>query len=604
MTLLVGLILLAVFLGFALLMFLERLSALLALPMMAAAFLLIATVADIFQPPGVLETVRIEAHTEKKPVRSRFEGWTQVRLEQARILHSRAVSLADSLNRIEAAPDVAAARDVLQRIREGEDALRREFYEALNALPNYFAAPPHHPGQRQEFDDAFNAMAVSDKFAGALRMLNDAQASPESALERVRDIARGMRGDSDAFLSEHPGPPDPASTHFRVTSALTYLLHFVILTLRAGSLWLYATIIATMFGGMFALYVKNLRIAERMVYWTAEYAGERPFVVCLAVFVVTGLIFTSVGGLGTVIMLGTIILPILRSIGLGPVFSTGVFLIAISMGGTLQPVSRRLWLGFYGLPPGRLDSNLWTLVGLYFLCGLVWMYWGTRRRSLSNFCSQPADRPSSKDDSVPARLMVAPLIPVALVYFGGIEEITAFTVSIVYMYLCVCRRPGAVRVLSRSLIEGAQAVMPPVLLMVGIGILLVALRTAPVQGYLTPLLAAVVPASRLGYITLFALAAPLALYRGPLNVWGMGLAVSGILLAGSSLPPEAILCAILATGMLQSVCDPTNTANVWIAGFQGVTVNRILRATIVPVWLAAIIAVIVFGFRFVPPAGG
>jgi hypothetical protein len=120
-----------------------------------------------------------------------------------------------------------------------------------------------------------------------------------------------------------------------------------------------------------------------------------------------------------------------------------------------------------------------------------------------------------------------------------------------------------------------------------------------VQENLQPLLAAIVPQTRWGYVALFALGAPLALYRGPLNIWGMGLAVSAILLATSGLSAPAILGAILAAGMLQGISDPTNTANVWIAGFQGITVSRILRFTLVPVWIAAAIAVILFGFRYV-----
>ena len=63
-----------------------------------------------------------------------------------------------------------------------------------------------------------------------------------------------------------------------------------------------------------------------------------------------------------------------------------------------------------------------------------------------------------------------------------------------------------------------------------------------------------------------------------------------------SYAPEEL---ILAAGMLQSICDPTNTANVWIAGFQGVTVNQILRSTVLIVWLAAAVAVVIFAFQFV-----
>jgi hypothetical protein len=422
---------------------------------------------------------------------------------------------------------------------------------------------------------------------------------PAEANSIIRNSLRRAREESQRQLEMHPSPPEVESWWFGFSSGFTYVFYHIILVLRAGSLHLYAAIIATIFGGMFAMYVKNLRVAERLIYWTAEFAGEKPFLIGLAVFLATAGIFTSVGGLGTVIMLGTIILPILRSVGMGPIAAAGTFLIAISMGGTLQPVARRLWMDFYGIGASQLDSILWTLVGLYAICGVGWLWWGTRRTLLSSFHAGPAEALHRPARHVPARLMVAPLIPVVLVYFAGVEEITAFTLSLAYMYVCVCRRQGATRVFARSLIEGAQTVMPPVLLMVGIGILITSLSTEPVQSYLRPLLAAVVPHSRWGYITLFALAAPLALYRGPLNVWGMGLAVSATLLATSSLPAAAILCAILAAGMLQGVCDPTNTANVWIAGFQGVTVNQILRYTILPVWAVAIVAVVIFGMRFV-----
>jgi hypothetical protein len=612
MTLLVGAILLLIFLGFAVLMFLERMSALLALPLMAVAFLFAAACADLVQPPRVVEMTStpsvdglgrktITAHKER--VTSRFGLWKQVRLEQARILRNRTALLTRSVERLEAAlggpPDTVAARisDALSQVRAEEEELRKNAYQKLDELPALFSQPPEYGGQRSRFDEAFRAIAITDSFLGIADGLDTLPRA--ELIPKVRNILDRVRDDSERFSDRYASLPAPDSPGFRAASAFTYVLNYFVLVLRAGSLRLHAAIIATVFGGMFAMYVRNLKVAERLIYWTAEFAGERPVVIGLAVFLVTAGIFTSVGGLGTVIMLGTIILPVLRSVGMGPIVSAGTFLIAISMGGTLHPVARRLWIDFYGVDPSRLDSILWTLVGLYLACGVGWIWWGTRRSLLSSFHATPVHEPPGPEKKVPARLMMAPLIPVVLVYFARLEEITAFTVSLAYMYLCVCRRPGAVRVFSRSLIEGAQAVMPPILLMVGIGILVTALSTAPVQGYLQPLLAAVVPDSRLGYIALFALAAPLALYRGPLNVWGMGLAISAILLATSTLAPAAILCAILSAGMLQGVCDPTNTANVWIAGFQGVTVNQILRRTLLPVWVTAAIAVVIFGFRFV-----
>jgi hypothetical protein len=526
-----------------------------------------------------------------------------VRIAQATLLHEKARLLAETAAQLQA--ELAQVDDTLpERLRTElarSFARERQFRAAvdrrLETFGNFFELLPHHAGQRARFDEKLTAIAINDVLKAIPTLLESHPLA--EALPRVRDVVRRAAESGAEALERYPGPPDESTQWFRISGALQYLLGYLIAVLRGGSLHLYATIIATIFGGMFAMYVKNLKVAERLVYWTAEFAGERPFVIALAVFLVTAGIFTSVGGLGTVIMLGTIILPILRSVGLGPIVAAGIFLIAIAMGGTLHPVARRLWLDFYGIPAAQLDSILWTMVGLYAAVGVGWIWWGTRRGLRSSFLAEPADTPRKPDTEVPGRLMLAPLIPVALVYFARIEEISAFTVSIAYMYLCVCRRRGSARTLARSLIEGAQAVMPPVLLMIGIGLLVVSLAAPPVQSSLKPLLAAAVPSTRWGYIALFALAAPLALYRGPLNVWGMGLAVSATLLATSTLPPAAILCAILAAGMLQGVCDPTNTANVWIAGFLGVTVNQILRYTILPVWAAAIVAVVLFGLRFV-----
>jgi hypothetical protein len=618
MTVLVGVILLLVFLGFAALMFLERLSALLALPLMAVAFLLVATVADLAQPATVTELVTSETidaaggkhlSVTTQPTSARFALYQRARRQQAELLRDKAALLADAVAQVRAelqrGDSELAARlsAAVARIHAADQEFARRAQAALDALPAFFARPPLHAGLRGQYEDELRTVAVSETFrpilplAGAEHLTADARAKIDALLARAA-------ADSQKATHRYGTPPEPHGRGFVLWGGLSYLLNYLIFVLRAGSLSLAAPIIATIFGGMFAMYVKNLNVAERLIYWTAEYAGQQPFVISLAVFLVTAAIFTSVGGLGTVIMLGTIVLPVLRSVGMGPVFGAGIFLLGIAMGGTLQPVSRRLWMDFYGIPAAQLNTILWITVAVYFVCGLAWMWWGTRQALRSSFhaVATPAAAraaQTAQHADVPARLMLAPLVPVALVYGANIEEISAFVLSIAYMYVCVSRRPGATRILARTLIAGAQAVMPPVLVIAGIGILVTALSTPPVQSYLRPLLSSVVPQTRWGFIALFALAAPLALYRGPLNVWGMGLAVSATLLATSSLPPAAILGAILAAGMLQSVCDPTNTANVWIAGYQGVSVNRILRSLLGPVWLAAAVTVLIFGLRYV-----
>ncbi len=602
-----ALLLIAIFLAFAALMFLERISALLALPLMAVCFMLVALASDLLAPASTQELIssettdalgRRQVQVRAEPSRSRFSAWRELKIARQEALAERTAQRGAALRTLEAiladetCDPVASLATALPRLRESELAQATVVAQKLDELAAPLKKTPRFAPGQAAFDETHASLSA----VALLRPLVDVS---DAALLRQRGAAllRSATLEQSRLAARHVAPA-PRGWTSGIRDAASYIFEHLAFVLRSGSLALHAAIIATAFGGMFAMYVRNLKLAERIIYFTAEFAGEQPRVIALLVFVVTAGIFTSVGGLGTVIMLGTIILPVLRSVGLSSVVAAGVFLIAIAAGGTLQPVSRRLWMDFYGVSAAQLDGILWTVVGFYGACGLGWILWGTRRTLLSSFEREAQAAPEV--ERIPPLLLAAPLIPIALVYLLGVEEITAFVASIVYMFLCVCRRSGATRVLARSLIEGAQAVAPPMLLMLGIGMLITALSTAPVQSYLRPMLAAVVPGTRWGYIMLFALAAPLALYRGPLNVWGMGLAVSATLLATSPLPPAAILCAILAAGMLQGICDPTNTANVWVAGFLGISANQILRYTLWPVWLTAAAAVLLFGFWFVP----
>ena len=58
------------------------------------------------------------------------------------------------------------------------------------------------------------------------------------------------------------------------------------------------------------------------------------------------------------------------------------------------------------------------------------------------------------------------------------------------------------------------------------------------------------------------------------------------------------MAALLSVGQLQGVCDPTNTHNVWIANYVGADVQRILRSTILYVWAAAALGLVLGAFLF------
>jgi hypothetical protein len=101
---------------------------------------------------------------------------------------------------------------------------------------------------------------------------------------------------------------------------------------------------------------------------------------------------------------------------------------------------------------------------------------------------------------------------------------------------------------------------------------------------LKPAIAAIIPQSPILFVLVFGLLSFLAIYRGPLNVWGLG---SGIvaLLASSGMNPVAAMLALRLDSNVQAVCDPTNSHNVWVADFTKTDVNEYLKKTIL--WIMA-----------------
>ena len=188
-----------------------------------------------------------------------------------------------------------------------------------------------------------------------------------------------------------------------------------------------------------------------------------------------------------------------------------------------------------------------------------------------------------------------PVIPLVLILAYDMAPLTAFMLGIVYAYIATLR-PGSISLSIQSLIQGSATVIPAVMLMVGIGILIRAVLGPagwseahggaewPVLSSIGPIFQQIVPSTALGYVVVFGLAAPLALYRGPLNVWGLGYGIAALLLTGGNIGGAAVMAMLLTVGQVQGICDPTNTHNVWLANELRVDVQALLWRTIPYVW--------------------
>ncbi len=375
-----------------------------------------------------------------------------------------------------------------------------------------------------------------------------------------------------------------------------------IVTLGAVKL---APVYATLFfGALLSRVVLSTGIAETLVAYAAEFGGDRPLVLSLLLCLVVAILFTTVTGLGAIIMIGTIVLPVLMTVGVPRATSATLFLLAFGLGYILNIAQWRFYSSVFGVERGAFQSYALVLFGVQAIVLIVFAV--VRARTTRDYATKVVLREPQGDSDEPRRrvgplALVTPVLPLVLLIGLGLDAIVAFAIAALYGVLVTTPR-RAVQTLVAAWIRGIEDVAPATILMIGIGMLLVAAQTPQVQAAVTPLVAAIAPRTPVAYVVLFGLLSPLALYRGPLNPYGVGIGVYTVLATLHVVPAVALVAAVMAVVQVQNVCDPTNTQNVWVANFTGIGVERITRLTLP--WqvgvatIATIVAVVAGGALF------
>ncbi len=405
-----------------------------------------------------------------------------------------------------------------------------------------------------------------------------------------------------------------------------------------GALKLSTTYTTTMFGSILAELLNRLGIAKSIVKVVAEFAGDNRFFLGLVLTLVTALLFSTLGGLGAVIMVGTIILPILLSLGITNKTAGALFLFGISLGGMFNIVGWQMYMDVLNIPKDQIinfvshfafvslsliivfltielkdkKNILYALVSFLIIgCAFLGIHTIKNNMLFQTANSQSAPtilhtsieafsvllcllipyavfRASSKKTDLPFLVYLTPLVALCLVLFFQWPFIPAFLAGIAYAVLGSWRS-DSVKILNQSIIEGITTVVPVVVLMIGIGMLITAVQHPSFAQSITPLLQHCIPRSELQYIVAFTFLAPLALYRGPLSIWGMGSGIVSLMQKALILSGPAIMGMLMSVGQIQGICDPTNTHNIWIASYLGTNTQALLRKTLPYAWAAVIL---------------
>lgn len=351
--------------------------------------------------------------------------------------------------------------------------------------------------------------------------------------------------------------------------------------LTEGPAKLAGAMVYTVFGAVLSQVIMRTGIASRIISVTAEYAGDHKYRLALFLTIVTAGCFSSVTGLGAVIMVGSLVLPILVGAGISGSFAAGLMLFAIALGGVFNPAILGFYMDTLGLEQVVVQKYVLAYGVLLSLATLVYFCVGAyRERSAFNW-AQNVSLP--KPNGVPFIALFTPIIPILLILLVKLPIVPAFIVGILWGVL-TCQPRQALNVTVAAVLEGVRDVAPVLGLFMGIGMALNAMMAEPTKAVMAPFLELVIPTSPWGFVVFFTVFAPLALYRGPFNFYGLGAGVAGLILGAKLLSPVAIMAAFFSVGQMQGVCDPTNTHNVWLAQFTKTSTEKMLKDTAIYVW--------------------
>jgi TRAP-type transport system large permease protein len=371
--------------------------------------------------------------------------------------------------------------------------------------------------------------------------------------------------------------------------------------LQTGSASLASTMIAIIAGSWLGALMDVTGIAATVVRKTVELGGDRPYGVAVGVFLVATLTGSVTGSAPAAMLIGLIAIPALIGIGLPPVTASGVVVVGLSAGIPFELFSWQFLSQAVGVPVSQVRDFQLTLFPVVLVLGLGYVLVESRRHGTVHAWAMRTDTPDAPAKTrldAPWYSLLTPLVPILLALVFGVAIVPALLAGILYALLTTTRPGKLATTALRTAFRGFEIAAAPTMLFIAIGVLLQAVKLPGVVSALGPLVDAITPHNPVLFVVVLGVLAPLCLYRGPFNIYGMGAGVAGVLLAGHVYPAQAVLGIMSSYNQLLGVSDPTSTQTVWAAEFAGVRPERLMVRTLPYTWLIAVAGLGLTAVRF------
>ena len=353
------------------------------------------------------------------------------------------------------------------------------------------------------------------------------------------------------------------------------------------------TAVLVIIGSWFGRVLVETGIAGSIIRRTVELGGDKPAVTTILLSLVVMLIFTSTFGVGAVIAIGVIALPILMSLGVPKKLAVCSYVMAIGAGMYMnQTLFAQMQMIFTDL---KFDGA-WTTFALVAMaaqfCVIIAMVLvHTRKGTAVRTWSAPA---SPVSQNVPFYAMLIPIIPVLMSIAFKWPAVPGLMLAIILSFLFTGNMwslSKLANMIQKTLQDGVSDIAAL------LGMLLVLNMFNPAANKAVDVVREVIGGTvAIGPWTValaIGLIAPLGLFRGPLMVWGVGAATASILTGIFNFPMAVAFPLIyVPTISIAISCCPTQSWNLWTASYMKLDIGTFIKTGVPWGWIAVFINII------------
>ncbi|HGF8280036.1 TPA: citrate transporter [Enterococcus faecium] len=356
------------------------------------------------------------------------------------------------------------------------------------------------------------------------------------------------------------------------------------------------------FGAFFGRVLVDSGIAATLIRKVVELGGDKPRITMSLLCIVTAVIFMSMTGIGPVISIAVIVLPILMSLGISVPVALFSFMGSIMAGIFANIVNFKQYQTIYaGFNPAA-ESYTYND---YFQIGMIGMIVSlvvvltvanismNKKKRYAMAANVPAE-----GGDAPMISWLAVLLPVLGVVLLDLPIILGFILAGIWALLFTGKLRGGYKEICRQFAKLFTDGAVDVALMVGFLMTLAMFNNS--AAYASPYFSAIfgdwIPQSPLVLAIVFAILTPLGFFRGPMNLVVSGSAILAVVLAVNPTMSPAFLFPLFAiTTIAPQHLDITQSWVAWGLGYTKVTSREYMKKSIPTGWIiGAILCLITF----------